>query len=84
MLSANAQDAQSAQCVAAGDQRASTPALREALIAGLRAGGVDVLEIGLAPSAAGVLGGGGALPHGAADGRGDRDGVAQSARIRTG
>ncbi len=50
MLSANAQDAQSAQCVAAGDQRASTPALRAALIAGLRAGGVDVLEIGLAPS----------------------------------
>ena len=50
MLLANAQDAQSAQCVAAGDQRASTPALRAALIAGLRAGGVDVLEIGLAPS----------------------------------
>ncbi len=50
MLSANAQDAQSAQCVAAGDQRASTPGLRAALIAGLRAGGVDVLELGLAPS----------------------------------
>jgi len=43
-------DAQAAQCVVAGDQRASTPALRAAVIAGLRAGGVDVLEIGLAPS----------------------------------
>ena len=47
MLSANAR---AVQCVVAGDQRASTPALREALIAGLRAGGVDALEIGLAPS----------------------------------
>ena len=47
MLSANAR---APQCVVAGDQRASTPALRAALIAGLRAGGVDALEIGLAPS----------------------------------
>ena len=43
-------EAGAAQCVVAGDQRASTPALRAALIAGLRAGGVDALEIGLAPS----------------------------------
>ncbi len=39
-----------AQCVAGGDQRASTPALSAALIDGLRAAGVDVIEIGLAPS----------------------------------
>lgn len=38
------------RCVVAGDQRASTAALRAALIDGLRAGGVDVLNIGLAPS----------------------------------
>ena len=43
-------EAGTAQCVVAGDQRASTPALRAALTAGLRAGGVDALEIGLAPS----------------------------------
>ena len=43
-------EAGAAQCVVAGDQRASTPALRDALITGLRAGGVDALEIGLAPS----------------------------------
>ena len=38
------------RCVVAGDQRVSTAALRAALIDGLRAGGVDVLDIGLAPS----------------------------------
>ena len=37
-------------CVVAGDQRASTPTLRGALIEGLRAAGVDILDIGLAPS----------------------------------
>ncbi len=43
-------DAASARCAAGGDQRSSTPALKAALIAGLRQGGVDVVDIGLAPS----------------------------------
>lgn len=43
-------DATSAQCAVGGDQRSSTPSLKEALIAGLRRGGVDVLDVGLAPS----------------------------------
>ena len=40
----------SPRCVVAGDQRDSTPALSAALIDGLRAAGVDILDIGLAPS----------------------------------
>ena len=43
-------DAASAQCAAGGDQRLSTPSLKEALIAGLRRGGVDVVDVDLAPS----------------------------------
>ena len=43
-------DAASARCAAGGDQRSSTPSLKAALIAGLRQGGVDVVDIGLAPS----------------------------------
>ena len=38
------------QCVVGGDQRATTPALRAAVIEGLRAGGVDVVDIGRAAS----------------------------------
>ena len=38
------------QAVVGGDLRATTPALREALIAGIRAGGCDVVAIGDAPS----------------------------------
>ena len=38
------------QCVIAGDQRSTTAALSAALTDGLRAAGVNVLEIGLAPS----------------------------------
>ena len=44
------EESASPRCVVAGDQRASTPALRAALIDGLRAAGVDILDIGLAPS----------------------------------
>lgn len=38
------------QCVAAADQRRSSSALSAALIAGLRGAGLDVMDIGLAPS----------------------------------
>ena len=44
------EESASPRCVVAGDQRASTPALRAALIDGLRAAGVDILDIGLSPS----------------------------------
>ena len=44
------EESASPRCVVAGDQRASTPTLRGALIDGLRAAGVDILDIGLAPS----------------------------------
>ena len=43
-------DGGSARCAVGGDQRSSTAALQEALIAGVRRGGVDVVEVGLAPS----------------------------------
>ena len=41
---------QASQAVVGGDLRATTPALREALIGGIRAGGCDVVAIGDAPS----------------------------------
>lgn len=44
------EESSSPRCVVAGDQRASTPALRAALIDDLRASGVDILDIGFAPS----------------------------------
>ena len=38
------------QCLIGGDHRVTTPALRTALIEGLRGAGIDVLDIGLAAS----------------------------------
>ena len=43
-------DGRSARCAVGGDQRSSTAALQGALVAGLQRGGVDVVEVGLAPS----------------------------------
>ena len=43
-------DSTATQCLIGGDHRVTTPALRTALIEGLRGAGIDVLDIGLAAS----------------------------------